>query len=544
MGDTLRACPVCETFFSESELQIHVASHFDEEERAQNREADSSVESRRALSVDPGCETVACVICGEQVPLKNLNQHEEQHRLESVGLVPSSSTIEVVEVGLSTAGGSGQQIRRGKCFYCKEEGHWKSECPLAHKYNDQLSEPIEPRFSTITSLQVADQQFIPGGNIIGYLSHCFRNQRYTSLTYLCGATQHFSGTFGDRGWGCGWRNAQMLASHLLQRADFPSVLFGGCKHVPSISFLQAWLECAWDAGFDVAGRNTIKNGKVQGTTTWIGTTEVTAMLRQFRVNAQVVDFLGANSIHNTERNVDEGTFHQGVICDGCRSEITGVRHKSLSWPNFDLCGHCVQGEVAGNAAPFEISGLPARHQARCSLCNAFHFTGVLYTNPTSTLCQDCYLTLAPPEKSTFKHHLSRTLNPDQNAPKKNARNWSSHEKLVEWVWGYFSDGSGQTSGVVETNKPPLYFQHSGHSRTIVGIEKNGNSHSLVVLDPGTPAEHLRNAIRAGKGWQQLVKRGLHTLKKPEYQLICVDGLIQPDAVHRSKTIEPLERIFS
>jgi Peptidase family C78 len=40
-----------------------------------------------------------------------------------------------------------------------------------------------------------------------------------------------------------------------------------------------------------------------------------------------------------------------------------------------------------------------------------------------------------------------------------------------------------------TTRGPLYFQHEGHSRTVVGIERRAaadgaHAYSLLVLDPG------------------------------------------------------------
>jgi hypothetical protein len=72
-----------------------------------------------------------------------------------------------------------------------------------------------------------------------------------------------------------------------------------------------------------------------------------------------------------------------------------------------------------------------------------------------------------------------------------------------------------------TGKPPLYFQHEGHSRTIVGIERsllagqqqqqqraaahgglssNASSagaveYTLIVLDPGMPQGELLSSLR-------------------------------------------------
>ncbi|KAI9209620.1 peptidase family C78-domain-containing protein [Polychytrium aggregatum] len=59
-----------------------------------------------------------------------------------------------------------------------------------------------------------------------------------------------------------------------------------------------------------------------------------------------------------------------------------------------------------------------------------------------------------------------------------------HPKLMDYVQNYY--GSDETRGVpVFTAKPPLYLQHQGHSRTIVGIETTRRGdRSLIVLDPG------------------------------------------------------------
>jgi hypothetical protein len=75
--------------------------------------------------------------------------------------------------------------------------------------------------------------------------------------------------------------------------------------------------------------------------------------------------------------------------------------------------------------------------------------------------------------------------------------------LTRWIHEYFepvADGPPSPSGkrtafealmesggsaVRTTDKMPLYLQHQGHSRTVVGIEvaRNGETH-LLVFDPG------------------------------------------------------------
>ncbi len=56
-------------------------------------------------------------------------------------------------------------------------------------------------------------------------------------------------------------------------------------------------------------------------------------------------------------------------------------------------------------------------------------------------------------------------------------------------------------------KPPLYFQHQGHSRTLVGVERiqlhpgHAAEVSLLLLDPGQSVRELAQALRDKRGWQ-------------------------------------------
>ena len=65
--------------------------------------------------------------------------------------------------------------------------------------------------------------------------------------------------------------------------------------------------------------------------------------------------------------------------------------------------------------------------------------------------------------------------------------------------------------------------------------------SLLVLDPGVPTAKLAAALREGKHWQRLLKRGVHTLDKPEYQLMYVDdGLAAGAELTELKVIQAQE----
>ncbi|KAK4241239.1 peptidase family C78-domain-containing protein [Achaetomium macrosporum] len=61
----------------------------------------------------------------------------------------------------------------------------------------------------------------------------------------------------------------------------------------------------------------------------------------------------------------------------------------------------------------------------------------------------------------------------------------SEAQLMEYVEDYFQSGvEDPTQLIRKTNLPPLYFQHAGHSMTIIGFEKLKNgAKQLLVFDP-------------------------------------------------------------
>jgi hypothetical protein len=62
----------------------------------------------------------------------------------------------------------------------------------------------------------------------------------------------------------------------------------------------------------------------------------------------------------------------------------------------------------------------------------------------------------------------------------------AHNSLLQEIASYFRSGCSPENGnkVLQTRLPPVYFQHQGHSMTIIGFEvrKDGNA-NLLVFDP-------------------------------------------------------------
>ncbi|CAN6709245.1 unnamed protein product [Malus baccata var. baccata] len=106
---------------------------------------------------------------------------------------------------------------------------------------------------------------------------------------------------------------------------------------------------------------------------------------------------------------------------------------------------------------------------------------------------------------------------DENSGNKFTRKSKGHQVLIDWIWNYFSDKNSTKSGnhqVIVSDKTPLYFQHDGHSRMIVGIQVKGQrngrlqQHNFLILDPGHRTADLERSLREKVGWQKFVKRGL------------------------------------
>lgn len=101
---------------------------------------------------------------------------------------------------------------------------------------------------------------------------------------------------GDAGWGCGYRNIQMLCGHLLSRrakgcetSPYAACLFGGAGHVVTVKGVQAFIETAWHNGYDHQGAEQLGYA-LAGTEKWIGTTEAISVLRSMGVRAKFVQF--------------------------------------------------------------------------------------------------------------------------------------------------------------------------------------------------------------------------------------------------------------
>uniref|UniRef100_UPI00398E6D7C zinc finger-containing ubiquitin peptidase 1 isoform X2 n=1 Tax=Pristiophorus japonicus TaxID=55135 RepID=UPI00398E6D7C len=114
-----------------------------------------------------------------------------------------------------------------------------------------------------------------------------RNGTEIRHVYLCAETDHYHASVGDKGWGCGYRNFQMLFSSLVKMEQYKRDLHDIV--IPCIPKVQSMMEEAWKDGFDPQGAAHFKN-TLRGTRAWIGATEIYSLLTFLRIKCQIVDF--------------------------------------------------------------------------------------------------------------------------------------------------------------------------------------------------------------------------------------------------------------
>lgn len=119
-------------------------------------------------------------------------------------------------------------------------------------------------------------------------------------------------------------------------------------------------------------------------------------------------------------------------------------------------------------------------------------------------------------------------------------------KLLDYCKDYFrSDQDSPKDTVQCSNKHPLYFQHRGHSRTIVGHVQTEAGEALLVFDPARRLnDSMRTLTESSEGcehkyspakWHKILKPWLiHELRHKQYQVLAVHNTVldKEEQLHR------------
>ncbi|XP_041963869.1 zinc finger-containing ubiquitin peptidase 1 isoform X1 [Alosa sapidissima] len=374
-------CPLCSLPFPDAfSLQEHVELHLDNDtDAARGAESSSDLTLARQLQ----------------------KEEEEQRKWQEAKREAEEFKKLQKQFGMDGSGGYRKQIERNM-----ERAVSRGNMVPA-EFHIKRAELME---SLATGVDDGKTR-TPG--LMGALYDYFRREpRDTVHVWLCGETDHYSSSEGDKGWGCGYRNFQMLLSSLHKQEPYNNILSD--VPIPNIPRVQALIEEAWKQGVDPAGAAHF-NHRLQGTRAWVGSTEIYSLFTSLSVNARVVDF-----------------------------------HKPTG-----------QG--------------------------------------------------------------------------------GTHPRLFDWVKQYFSQSTTQNGRlpprVVQTSLPPIYLQHQGHSRSVVGLEQKRNgSLCLLLFDPGCPPSEMARLLERDSAAVSAVVRRMRKfpshLKHQQYQVLVVEGLLTPEQKQR------------
>ncbi|XP_052751159.1 zinc finger-containing ubiquitin peptidase 1-like [Galleria mellonella] len=301
-------CPICDKEFTNcSEVEVHV-----------NVEHRDILSPQKTDQVDnASCEDVVmmeespvsnCPVCCQPLPLSQheLIQHIEEH-FERGEEGASSLTAAEREAQRNREEHEFQLLRAQYGMEEEDEEGYTSRASNSLKravYSGALS--VAGYYERSVGLRRASAAGRDAGasrtdGILERIAQLNAQNPSIVKTYLCSGVDHYASTYGDRGWGCGYRNMQMVLSSLLKNPEYASLLSGvvECDCVPSIPRLQLLVESAWKMGFDTQGSEQL-GSKLYNTRKWIGACEVVTVLSSLRIRCQLIDFhkpTGADGSH-------------------------------------------------------------------------------------------------------------------------------------------------------------------------------------------------------------------------------------------------------
>ncbi|KAM7171901.1 zinc finger-containing ubiquitin peptidase 1 isoform 1-T1 [Macrochelys suwanniensis] len=399
---------------------------------ASGRQVEAHVRSRHGHLLDPpapgnGQQLYECPMCDLvcancQILQEHVDLHLEEHRFSEVDINVGGSLSDLELAQQLQNEEDGQQgleeARRERGEFQKLQRQYGLDSSGGYKQQSlknmerevargrmQPSEYHKRRADMMESLAFGvDDGKTKTSGVIEALCRYYQNEiKDVRRVWLSTGVDHFHSSLGDRGWGCGYRNFQMLLSSLL-RNDMYNDCLRDITLIPCIPKIQSMIEDAWKEGFDPQGASQFSN-RLHGTKAWIGACEIYSLLTSLRLKCQIIDF-----------------------------------HKP--------------------------------------------------TGPFGT-----------------------------------------HPHLFEWVLSYYSSNREGGTKVVCTPKPPIYMQHQGHSRTIVGIEERKNrTLCLLIFDPGCPSHEMQKLLKQSSDDTslKLLRKFVGSLKNKQYQIVAVDGELSPE----------------
>ncbi|XP_070502539.1 zinc finger-containing ubiquitin peptidase 1-like [Chironomus tepperi] len=302
--DTLDSfsCPICVRCFENGNaLELHVNhEHSDilSPAKVDSAAATGGISTLTVTEQDEaGCNH--CPVCGmsfENMKTQQMELHIEAHFTKS----PTSATSNV-SPDLEKEARKAQEQREFEMLRAQygmdDQGNFREQSAVAMQravYAGEMS--VSDYYCRQVGLRAAESNGVDDGSsctksVAPRVSNLSASSLGVLRSFVCSNVDHYAASYGDRGWGCGYRNAQMIISSLYQNPIYSELLRSaiGSNSMPSISRLQKMVEQAWSDGFDVQGKEQL-GCKLFETRKWIGATEIVTLFSWMRIECQLVDF--------------------------------------------------------------------------------------------------------------------------------------------------------------------------------------------------------------------------------------------------------------
>lgn len=268
-ADTLNAfaCPICPgTFGTATDLELHV--NIEHRDILSPAKIDLRNDGASVASTVPsiGQSQSVCPVCG--ISLDNLRTQDVEYHIEKHF---SKSPQPQVNRGEPNIERDAQKLREQREFEMlraqygmDDQGNFREQSAAAMQsavYAGEMS--VADYYERQVGLRAAESHGIDDNtscskSIIPRVLTFSANSPGVIKALLCSSIDHYASSYGDKGWGCGYRNLQMLLSSLLQNTTYHEALYAAWGSqgpartaMPSISRLQKLVEAAWAQGFDV-----------------------------------------------------------------------------------------------------------------------------------------------------------------------------------------------------------------------------------------------------------------------------------------------------
>lgn len=290
-------CPVCDTLVKKETLEHHVEAHFKHQDRndttAEQQSSADTIDVRQKLPGPPCKKTCSQseVLANETSDemLARVLQEEEKCEIERQKEKEKEEFHKLQhKYGMNSASGYAEQYTQS---LDKDVSQNKLSMPEYYSKKEKLLDSLlsgEESVETCTT------------GVINHLQQQIRTKGPTPNHFvrLCCPTDHFSSSYGDKSWGCGYRNLQMLLSALIKLEHYKGAILKVCQNIPSIPTIQQLIEDAWRHGFDQQGAAQLDH-KLTKTKKWIGATEIAVALKFIGLRAHIVDFYQATAADGT-----------------------------------------------------------------------------------------------------------------------------------------------------------------------------------------------------------------------------------------------------